>query len=129
MRKLIVLTLLLTGLGLSSCYDPYYTDTGSTGSGSQCFIGTWQTTICDGYTRLLSFSSNGMGYFNDVDCTNICKRTATFYWEETSTGVIYYDYQSFTICGEDWPISPGSQTYSCSGTSLTIGGSEVYTKY
>jgi hypothetical protein len=90
-------------------------------SGSKCIIGTWDRSICSGNTATISFSSGGTGYFQDKDCTNQCTRRYNFNWTE-SGGSVTLTYTSATICGSSiTPPSGGSQSYTCSGNTLTIG--------
>lgn len=101
-------------------------DSGGSQSGA-CPVGTWSRSICGGSaTATISFSADGTGYFADTDCAIGCSRRYDFNWT-ASGGTATLQYTRATSCIPNTPLpSGGSQSFSCSGNTLTIGS--TYTR-
>jgi hypothetical protein len=93
---------------------------------SKCIIGSWERTICGGQKATIVFQRNGTGYFQDYECTGTAScfdgRFFGFDWRENGSGSVTLTYTSAFICGDKANIpTGGSQSYTCSGNTLTIG--------
>lgn len=100
---------------------------GGGGGSSNCFVGAvWKKSDCNGAIYNIQFSSNNTGYMTYTGCSpyNILSSRYEFNWTE-SGGSITYTYthcekpQGTTIAN----LNGGSQTYSCTSTTFTTGGS------
>lgn len=100
---------------------------GGGGGSTNCFVGAvWKKSDCNGAIYNIQFSSNNTGYMTYTGCSpyNILSSRYEFNWTESS-GSITYTYthcekpQGSTIAN----LNGGSQTYSCTSTTFTTGGS------
>jgi len=108
--------------------DPWPCSGGGGGGGSSnCFVGAvWKKSDCNGAVYNIKFNSNNTGYMTYTGCTpyNILSSRYEFNWTE-SAGSITYTYthcekpQGTTINN----LNGGSQSYSCTSTTFTTGGS------
>ena len=98
------------------------------GGYDSCILGFWERSICDGNEwATMGFQDDGTGFWADYDCTGQCYRTADFTWSQPNDGVLTFVYTRFRICDVEQPVEPGSQSFSCSGNTMDLGG-QVYTR-
>jgi len=93
-----------------------------------CLVGSWSRRICGGNEEaIFVFRSNKTGFFNDYDCNIGCVRKFDFEWELASSSSITLKYTSSFICQPGSPIpSGGTQSFTCSGNTLSLGN--TYTR-
>lgn len=100
---------------------------GGGGGSTNCFVGAiWKKSDCNGAVYNIKFNSNNTGYMTYTGCApwNVSSSRYEFNWTE-SAGSITYTYthcerpQGTTIAN----LNGGSQSYSCTSTTFTTGGS------